>query len=91
MLKLKRVLLYSRTADGRRLRIVNAGGVTGLANMLESASDDDTRREAVKALDTISQIGTNSQSLFHTQVTRAEGNRFRASACAHAFRIRMKV
>ncbi|KAG6543206.1 hypothetical protein Mapa_015456 [Marchantia paleacea] len=56
------------TDDDRRLRIVNAGGVTGLVNMLESASDDDTRREAVKALATISQIDAAVEALDATGV-----------------------
>jgi hypothetical protein len=44
-------------ADERRMKIVDAGGVGELVNMLHSASDDDTRREAAKALATISQCG----------------------------------
>ncbi|KAL2649300.1 hypothetical protein R1flu_017428 [Riccia fluitans] len=56
------------TDDDRRLRIVNAGGVAGLVNMLESATDDETRREAVKALTTISQIDAAIEALDATGV-----------------------
>lgn len=44
-------------ADQRRLKIVDAGGVGALVNMLEAASDDNTRREAAKALATLSACG----------------------------------
>ncbi|CAM6085879.1 unnamed protein product [Calypogeia fissa] len=42
------------TDDERRLRIVDAGGVGALVDMLQTASDDDTHREAAKALATLS-------------------------------------
>lgn len=38
------------TDDDKRKRIVDAGGVKALLSMLETAADDDTRREAVTAL-----------------------------------------
>ncbi|KAL2652824.1 hypothetical protein R1flu_020952 [Riccia fluitans] len=56
------------TDDDRRLRIVNAGGVAGLVNMLESATDDETCREAVKALAVISQIDAAIEALDATGV-----------------------
>lgn len=52
-----RLVLHFGFADQRRLKIVDAGGVGALANMLEAASDDDTRREAAKALATLSACG----------------------------------
>ncbi|KAL3679443.1 hypothetical protein R1sor_022399 [Riccia sorocarpa] len=56
------------TDDERRLRIVNAGGVAALVRMLESATDDETRREAVKALATISEIDAAVEALDATGV-----------------------
>ncbi|XP_057852382.1 uncharacterized protein LOC131062698 isoform X2 [Cryptomeria japonica] len=41
--------------DERRRKIVEMGGVTQLINMLETAPDDRTRREAMKALASLSQ------------------------------------
>jgi hypothetical protein len=37
-------------ADTRRKKIVDAGGIAAPLGMLETASDDDTRNEIVKAL-----------------------------------------
>ncbi len=44
-------------ADTKRKKIVDAGGITALLGMLETAFDDDTRREAVKALASLSPYG----------------------------------
>ncbi len=44
-------------ADTKRKKIVDAGGVAALLGMLETAFDDDTRREAVKALASLSPYG----------------------------------
>jgi hypothetical protein len=44
-------------ADTKRKKIVDAGGITALLGMLETAFDDDTRREAVKALGSLSPYG----------------------------------
>lgn len=41
------------TDDEKRKRIVDAGGVKALMGMLETASDDDTRREALTTLATL--------------------------------------
>jgi hypothetical protein len=37
-------------ADTRRKKIVDAGGIAAPLGMLETASDDNTRHETVKAL-----------------------------------------
>ncbi len=44
-------------ADTKRKKIVDAGGVAALLGMLETAFDDDTRHEAVKALASLSPYG----------------------------------
>jgi hypothetical protein len=44
-------------ADTKRKKIVDAGGIAALLGMLETAFDDDTRREAVKALTSLSPYG----------------------------------
>jgi len=44
-------------ADEKRKRIVDAGGVKALVGMLETASDDDTRREALKTLAILARYG----------------------------------
>lgn len=44
-------------ADDKRKRIVDAGGVKALMGMLETAGDDDTRREAVTTLAMLSPYG----------------------------------
>lgn len=46
--------------DERRMKIVDIGGAQHLLNMLESARDDRTRKEALKALFAISKSGQDS-------------------------------
>eukprot|EP00250_Pteridium_aquilinum_P013827 c21596_g1_i1 orf=255-986(+) len=58
------------TNDRRRKNFVEAGGVTELAKMLESAPDDKTRLEAVKALVSLCECDVAVEAL-HT--TGAEG------------------
>lgn len=58
------------TNDRRRKNFVEAGGVTELAKMLESAPDDKTRREAVKALVSLCECGVAVEAL---HATGAEG------------------
>lgn len=43
--------------DERRMKIVEIGGAKYLLNMLESAKDDRTRKEALKALVALSHSG----------------------------------
>ncbi|CAM6121825.1 unnamed protein product [Calypogeia fissa] len=56
------------TDDERRLKIVDAGGVGALVDMLQTASDDDTRREAAKALATLSECDAAVEELHKTGV-----------------------
>lgn len=53
------------TNDDRRRTIVEMGGVHGLVNMLNSAPDDLTRREAMKALASLSQSDIAVKALHH--------------------------
>ena len=43
--------------DERRMKIVEIGGAQELLNMLGTAKDDRTRKEALRALDAISKSG----------------------------------
>lgn len=58
------------TNDRRRKNFVEAGGVTELAKMLESAPDNKTRREAVKALVSLCECEVAVEAL---HATGAEG------------------
>lgn len=51
--------------DDRRRTIVEMGGVDGLVNMLNTAPDDLTRREAMKALESLSQSDVAVKALHH--------------------------
>lgn len=53
------------TNDDRRRTIVEMGGVHGLVNMLNTAPDDLTRREAMKALASLSQSDIAVKALHH--------------------------
>lgn len=53
------------TNDDRRRTIVEMGGVHGLVNMLNTAPDDLTRREAMKALASLSQSDIAVNALHH--------------------------
>lgn len=44
-------------ADEKWKRILDAGGVKALMGMLETTSDDDTRREALTTLATLAHYG----------------------------------
>ncbi|KAK4718248.1 hypothetical protein R3W88_016586 [Solanum pinnatisectum] len=48
------------TDDEKRMKIVEIGGAQQLLNMLESARDDRTRKESLKALFAISKSGQDS-------------------------------
>ncbi|XP_028778846.1 uncharacterized protein LOC114735324 [Neltuma alba] len=51
--------------DERRVKIVEMGGAQELLNMLNTASDDRTRKVALKALDALSQSDEVLASLYH--------------------------
>lgn len=50
-------LPYFCSQDERRKKIVEMGGAQELLNMLSTAKDDRTRKEALHALDALSQSG----------------------------------
>ncbi|MCO5576964.1 hypothetical protein L7F22_030785 [Adiantum nelumboides] len=54
------------TNDKRRKGFVEAGGVIELTKMLESATDDKTRREAVKALESLCECEVAVEALHST-------------------------
>lgn len=54
------------TDDKRRKNFVEAGGIKELAKMLESAADDKTRREAVKALTSLCHCDVAVEALHET-------------------------
>ncbi|CAK9191534.1 unnamed protein product [Sphagnum troendelagicum] len=64
------------TDDTKRKKIVDAGGVAALLGMLETAFDDDTRREAVKALASLSPYGGAVEAMHEA------GGQFVLKTCA---------
>ncbi|KAH7285052.1 hypothetical protein KP509_33G010100 [Ceratopteris richardii] len=58
------------TNDKRRKSFVEAGGVTELTKMLETAPDDKTRREALKALASLCECGVAVEALHATGAER---------------------